>query len=146
MGRDGVVSHSVEETYAIGYALGSGLTDQAIVCFFGPLGAGKTTLIKGVVAGAAHYPPQHVNSPTFVYLNIYRGKRTVYHFDLYRLEGADDFLSKGFEEYLAADGIVCIEWPERISPLLPSECIEIHLQEKGENGREINILYPGKNG
>lgn len=133
-------SSSSEETLSIGYALGRELVVPAVVCFFGELAAGKTTFIKGLVAGAAHLDPAIVQSPTFTYLNIYEGTQTIYHFDLYRLQGADDFLNMGFDEYFEADGICCIEWSERIEPCLPPSRILVTLTHEGEDRRSITIL------
>ena len=130
---------SVEQTIKFGYDLGQQLPNGSIVCLFGDLGAGKTTFIKGLAAGAAGVDLQQVNSPTFVYLNIYNGYRTVYHFDLYRLRDADEFLSMGFDEMLFAEGVCCIEWSERIASLLPPSCIKITLQHRDEVTRTIRI-------
>lgn len=132
-------SSSADQTMDVGRDVGRQLPAGSIICMFGELGAGKTTFIKGLAAGAAGIEIQQVNSPTFVYLNIYQGSRTVYHFDLYRLRNADEFLSMGFDEMLFADGICCIEWSERISGLLPSSCMKITLQHKDENTRTIRI-------
>lgn len=113
------LSSSASETFALGRRLGEELPTPSVICLFGELGAGKTTFIKGLVQGAAQIDPSFVQSPTFTYLNIYEGKKDVYHFDLYRLRDAEDFLRMGFDEYFEADGICCIEWSERIASLLP---------------------------
>lgn len=131
--------NSADQTIQMGYDLGRQLPNGAIVCLFGELGAGKTTFIKGLAAGAAGVNPQQVNSPTFVYLNIYNGHRTVYHFDLYRLRDADEFLSMGFDEMLFTSGVACIEWSERISSLLPLSCVKITLQHVNESSRSLRI-------
>lgn len=133
-------SQSAAETSAIGYRLGQDLPPRSVVCFFGDLAAGKTTLIKGLVAGATGRDPSEVQSPTFVYLAIYEGPKPVYHFDLYRLRDADEFLGMGFDEYFDADGICCIEWSERIASCLPSNCIRITMEHAGENKRQITIV------
>lgn len=129
---------SEEETTNAGYALGKLLKGNSIVSLFGDLGAGKTAFIKGIVA-ATEGAPQEVTSPTFVYLNIYEGRPTVYHFDLYRLNSAQEFLAMGFDEFLFADGICCIEWSERIAQLLPKECIRVVIEHLEEGKREITI-------
>ncbi|KIC76356.1 ATP-binding protein [Neochlamydia sp. EPS4] len=139
MGMNLHTCHTVEQTINQGYDLGSQLPNGSIVCLFGELGAGKTTFVKGLAAGAAGITPQQVNSPTFVYLNIYKGHRTVYHFDLYRLRDADEFLSMGFEDMLFAGGICCIEWSEKIAPLLPPSCLKITLLHESESTRIIRI-------
>lgn len=132
------ISHSAEETSHIGYLIGKELTSNNVVCLFGELGAGKTTFIKGVRAAFADTNSlEQVNSPTFVYLNIYKGSKTLYHFDLYRLRDAEEFLSMGFDEYFFADGVCCIEWSERIETLLPRDSIRITLAHVGENTRVI---------
>src|SRR5262245_47888072 len=112
-------THSAHETMLLGKKLGKELPDNSIVCFFGDLGAGKTTFIKGLASGAANFSVEEITSPTFVYLNIYEGKRSVFHFDLYRLKNVHDFIGLGFDEYFQAGGICCIEWSERISACLP---------------------------
>ncbi len=131
--------YSAKQTTDIGYQLGQQLSKGSIICLFGELGAGKTTFIKGLAAGAAGIDIELINSPTYVYLNIYNGHKTIYHFDLYRLKDADEFLSMGFDEMLFADGVCCIEWSERIASLLPSTCLRIFLQHAGENKRLLRI-------
>lgn len=133
------ISHSDEETKAFGRSIGEQLDTSSVLCFFGDLGAGKTTLIKGIVAGATGISPDEVNSPTFVYLNIHKGSKTVYHFDLYRLRDADEFLSMGFDEYFFAGGICCVEWSEKIEPLLPPDCMRVVMKHAGEHTREITL-------
>jgi tRNA threonylcarbamoyladenosine biosynthesis protein TsaE len=132
------ISHSAEETKAIGRRVGQQLPVNSVVCFFGDLAAGKTTFIKGLAEGAGDFA-QTVNSPTFVYLNIYEGQKTVYHFDLYRLRDADEFLSMGFDEMFYARGICCVEWSERIPSLIPADSIHIVMAHAAENCRHITI-------
>lgn len=136
------LTRSKEETEALGFAIGKTLPPNSILCLFGDLGAGKTTFVKGVAAGLGIDPGQ-VNSPTFVILNMYKGEKTLYHFDLYRLGEPDEFLSMGFEEYLFAGGICCIEWSERIAGLIPADAIQLHFNHIGEGQREV-LLIPGK--
>lgn len=133
------LSCSSDETIAIGYKLGAGLKSGDVVCFMGELAAGKTTFIKGLVEGVAHYSPNNVNSPTFAILNVYQGQKTVYHFDLYRLGDVDEFLAMGFEEFLFTDGICCIEWAERIQDILPLHHWIVRLEHAEENKRHIVI-------
>jgi tRNA threonylcarbamoyladenosine biosynthesis protein TsaE len=134
------LSNSAEETETIGFRLGIQLPSNTVICFLGDLAAGKTTFIKGVVAGATQLNPNMVQSPTFSYLHIYEGIKTVYHFDLYRLKDVDEFLSMGFDEYFEAGGICCIEWSERIDSILPSDCLFVMLTHQAENQREIKII------
>lgn len=133
------ISNSAEETMEWGRQFGSSLEKNTVVCFFGELAAGKTTFIKGLVEGAIQIDSSLVQSPTFVYLHIYEGSKTLYHFDLYRLRDSEAFLSMGFDEYLEAEGICCIEWSERIESLLPDNFISVTLTHEGENKRKISI-------
>lgn len=135
---------SEAETIELGYRFGQSLPANSIVCFFGDLASGKTTFIKGLAAAQGEGAAVHVSSPTFVYLNIYEGQQTVYHFDLYRLKDANAFLSMGFDEMLFAGGICCIEWSERIASLLPPQCIHVQMAHVSENVRQITITVPNR--
>lgn len=136
---ENLISKSAIETFEIGLNLGRTISAPLVICFFGELAAGKTTLIKGIVAGAAQLDPSQVQSPTFSYLHLYEGEKKVYHFDLYRLRDIDEFLSMGFDEYLEKDGICCIEWSERIADYLPFNCLKITLKHISEDERLITI-------
>ena len=129
------ISNSPDETEEIGRAIAKILPKDAFVCLRGDLGAGKTTLIKGLVSELTGITPHLVNSPTFTYLNIYEGKETLYHFDCYRLKDAEDFQARGLDEYFGA--LCLIEWPERITPILPKKRFEITLKHLSETKREI---------
>lgn len=133
------LSHSAAETFDLGCKLGQKLVAPAVISFFGELAAGKTTFIKGLVCGAAQVDPSAVQSPTFTYLHIYNGQKTIYHFDLYRLRDIDEFLSMGFDEYFDAEGICCIEWSERIASYLPSNCLKILIEHVQKDQRLITI-------
>lgn len=131
-----------EETEAFGQQLGKELPLNSIVALFGDLGAGKTTLIKGLVSGAARINPREVSSPTFTYLNIYEGVKPVYHFDLYRLRSQEEFLAMGFDEYFAMNGITCLEWAERIALILPPQTLILELEHSGEMTRKVSLIKP----
>lgn len=134
------ITHSAGETFEAGMELGRDrLRPDTVVCFFGDLGAGKTTFIKGVVAGALGTSGDEVNSPTFTYLNIYKGlgNKVIYHFDLYRLRDTEEFLSMGFDEMFDAGGICCVEWSEKIVELIPEGSLCVRLKHLGGDAREI---------
>lgn len=133
------LSHSAAETFELGVKLGQELPIPTVICLFGELAAGKTTFIKGLVHGATQLDPSVVQSPTFTYLHIYEGQKTVYHFDLYRLRDIDEFLSMGFDEYFEAEGICCIEWSERIASYLPPNSLWIFLEHVQEDQRLITL-------
>jgi len=106
------ISRSAEETERIAYEFGQNARAGDIFCLCGELGAGKTVFAKGFARGAGY--GGIVTSPTFTVMNEYEGGRLpIYHFDLYRLEGAADLESIGYEEYFFGDGVSLIEWSER---------------------------------
>lgn len=104
-----------------------------IVTLEGELGAGKTTLTKGIGRGLGIQ--KVINSPTFTIVKVYHGKMTLYHFDAYRLEGQDEEL--GFEEMFEDEGVCVIEWPQFIQDILPSERLEIQLIKNEDQTRSL---------
>lgn len=134
-----VKSQSLDETKAIACDLASRLAPGDVVAFFGDLGSGKTTFIRTLASKLCQIPKEHINSPTFQYLNIYNGDKTVYHFDLYRLKDSNDFVSAGFDEMLEAGGISCIEWAERILDILPERTICVTITHVSETERVIEV-------
>lgn len=137
-------SDSAEETHQIGKALGCALPANAIVAFYGDLGAGKTTFIRGLVEGIGGIDLKSVCSPTFTFLNIYQGNKMLYHFDLYRLPRKEEFLAAGFDEYFDAGGICCVEWAEKIKGLLPQETFVVELSYLKQGSRQIEISKGAK--
>ncbi len=131
---------SAEETHQLGKAFGQSLQGGSVMAFFGDLGAGKTTFIRGLAEGTGFADLRSVCSPTFTFLNTYLGNKAIFHFDLYRLPNEKEFFEAGFDEYLTADGICCIEWAEKIAPSLPSHAYIVTLSYVGENARQIEIL------
>ncbi len=143
------ISHSAKETFDLAYDFGKQLPPNTVLCFYGELGAGKTTFIKGLTAGALGTGGDEVNSPTFNYLNIYKtpqnlvkthkGVKALYHFDLYRLTDADEFLSMGFDETFDAGGICCIEWAERLTPIEIPNAKTVAMTHLSDDSRAIEI-------
>ena len=134
------VYHATDEsgTAALGAALGELLPDGAIVALCGTLGAGKTRLVQALAAAVGVRPGQAV-SPTFVLIQEYHGRRSVYHIDAYRLRDEDEFLDLGPDEYFESAGITLIEWADRVEGALPDERIEIHLTITGKRSRRFEI-------
>jgi len=130
---------SEEETIALGARLGQEFPPRAAVLLIGNLGAGKTTLAKGIVNGAGSAEPEEVSSPTFTLIHEYGGRRKVYHVDLYRLEHAREVENLGLEELFDEDALVLIEWGERFPQLMPRERIEIRIQAGERDEREITV-------
>ena len=134
-----IKTHSSEETEAAGVNFAASLRGNETIAFFGGLGAGKTTFLKGMISALTGCSPNEITSPTFSYLHIYEGKIPVYHFDLYRPTRAEQFEGAGFHEYLQADGVCCLEWAEKIETKLPPGTIRITIEQQGQDGRLIQI-------
>ncbi len=134
MGRERVtLISSREEMIAWGKEFASSLEPNTILALSGHLGSGKTTFVQGLALGLGINEP--IQSPTFVYLNQYQGRLSLYHFDLYRMKDEADFLGLGFEECLEADGVSAIEWPERIPLLLPHWTMRLFFSHQGTQRR-----------
>lgn len=133
-------SASAEQTIECGIRIALASRPGDIICLYGPLGAGKTHLAKGI-ASYFDIPAEEVDSPTFVLLQEYHGRRTVYHFDAYRLKHPDEARGIGFEEYIYDDGISIVEWPERVAELLPDERTEVYMSQQGGQQRQIEVVY-----
>ncbi|MGD0541509.1 MAG: tRNA (adenosine(37)-N6)-threonylcarbamoyltransferase complex ATPase subunit type 1 TsaE [Tepidisphaeraceae bacterium] len=133
------LSHSALETESIAAELAKTLVAGDCIALEGPLGAGKTQFVRGL-AVAVGANPRAVSSPSFVLLNIYRGGRlTVFHLDAYRIGGADDFESIGFAELLEQQGVVVVEWADRIAKILPGRRIRVAIEVVGESDRRVTI-------
>src|SRR5580698_4731187 len=129
---------SEAETIALGERLARELPLRGVVLLIGNLGAGKTTLAKGIVDGLGAGAPEEVSSPTFTLIHEYGGGR-VYHVDLYRLDEEREVATLGLDEIFERDGLVLIEWGERFPQLLPAERTEIRIRPLGEDEREIEV-------
>ena len=129
-----------EETVALGRTLASQLRPGDVVAFYGDLGAGKTTMIKGIAAGLG--VAEVVKSPSFVIVTEYAGKLPVYHVDLYRLNENSDFESIGLDSYLEGDGVCLIEWAERAEKIVPDRAIRVRMGVESL-GRRIEIAGLG---
>jgi tRNA threonylcarbamoyladenosine biosynthesis protein TsaE len=135
------ISKSADETIAFGKKLGSNLQGGEIIGLVGPLGSGKTHLIKGIAAGAgAKQAPRNVNSPTFVIVNEYQGRFNIYHIDAYRLNSTAEFEMLGFDDYCGPGSVVLIEWADKILPALDgTNLIGVGLSHISSSERAINI-------
>lgn len=134
------VTTSAEETQEVARNIARSIDRGCIIALTGDLGAGKTTFSKGLISELCVYEPQHIQSPTFIYLNTYPSNRgLVCHFDLYRLGDACAFEDLGFCDYLDGDHICLIEWPEIIESLLPKQTIRVNLSYISESQRRIEI-------
>ena len=134
-------SRSEDQTIALGERLAAELPAKAVVLLIGNLGAGKTTLAKGIVKGLKAAHPEDVSSPTFTLIHEY--SPSVYHIDLYRLDSAAQVATLGLDEIFDRQAVVLIEWGERFPEWLPEDRIEIRLKVTGENSREVEVVGCG---
>lgn len=138
-----IETRSPLETEAWGARLGSRLRSGDLVTLSGELGGGKTCFVRGVVQGASPESAEQVASPTYALMHQYGNQPPIYHFDCYRLRGADDALEIGLADHLTADGICLVEWPERISAALPQDRLEIRFEHSDETSRQISVIPHG---
>lgn len=125
-----------QETHALALHFAKTLCVNAVVALKGDLGAGKTAWVRGMAEGLG-LDPRDVSSPTFTFLNVYPSDPILYHFDLYRLPRPEEFYRAGFDDYLTAGGICCVEWAEKID--LPPDAYQIVISYTGQNTRHIHI-------
>lgn len=136
------ITHSVAQTQQAGERLGQILRAGDVILLEGDLGAGKTTITKGIAKGLG--VEGYVNSPTFTLVNEYRnGRLWIYHLDCYRLESAAEALDFGIEEYIYGDGVTLIEWPQRIAEILPAENLRVKMTYLADNKRSIRLEPSG---
>jgi tRNA threonylcarbamoyladenosine biosynthesis protein TsaE len=131
------------DTARLGAALGKALPARTTVALVGTLGAGKTRLVQAVAA-TCEIPVGEVVSPTFTLCHEYHGRRTIYHFDAYRLRDDDEFLELGPDEYFDAPALTFVEWGDRVVDCLPRRRVEIAIEVVGETERTFRITFVGE--
>lgn len=135
-----IVTHSADETIAFGRTLVSLLTPPKLVLLRGDLGAGKTTLVKGIAAAFSAASEEDVTSPTFTLIHEYRGSEvTLYHIDLYRIDTPRELDTLALDDLRDAKNILLIEWGEKFPSLVRERDLEISLEREGESKRLIRI-------
>jgi tRNA threonylcarbamoyladenosine biosynthesis protein TsaE len=131
-------------TEAFGRRLAAVLEPGTVVALVGPLGAGKTHLVRAVAEGLGANPAA-VSSPTFVLIQEYDGRTPVYHFDAYRLPNPAAFVDLGVEEYFHGDGVCLVEWADKVTATLPADHLRIELEVVGETRRRATLTATGPN-
>ena len=135
-------TRSEEETIELGRQIARELPKRAVVLLIGNLGAGKTTLAKGILSGLGAAEPDEVTSPTFTLIHEYGceyGRGLAYHIDLYRLDTPQQVATLGLEEIFDREAVVLIEWGEKFPELFPAGRIEIQLRAVSDTIRQITI-------
>jgi tRNA threonylcarbamoyladenosine biosynthesis protein TsaE len=135
------ITHSAEETIAFGRSLAAELIPPLLILLRGDLGAGKTTLVKGIAEGFQAASADDVASPTFTLVHEYRGPRaTLYHIDLYRVDTERELETLGLDDLLGPTSILLIEWGEKFARFVRERNVEIALERTGESDRRIQVV------
>lgn len=132
-------THSSEETIALGERLAGELPARGVVLLIGNLGAGKTTLTKGIALGRGVAAPDEVSSPTFTLIHEFGEPVRLYHIDLYRIEEAAGLATLELDDLMDRDALVLIEWGERFAERMPRPRTEIRITRTGEDERTIEV-------
>ncbi|MEW5814147.1 MAG: tRNA (adenosine(37)-N6)-threonylcarbamoyltransferase complex ATPase subunit type 1 TsaE [Spirochaetota bacterium] len=130
-------THTADETIDLGINLGKKLKAGSIVALKGILGAGKTTLVKGIARGLNI--TEEITSPSFTIISEYRGSLPLYHMDLLRISGIEEFDLLGVDEMLYGSGVSVIEWSEKVEKILPPNRISVEISLQGDGSRLIGI-------
>jgi tRNA threonylcarbamoyladenosine biosynthesis protein TsaE len=138
-----VITAAPEQTWRIGEMLGRALGPGDLVCLYGDLGAGKTNFSYGIALGL-EVDARYITSPTFSFVNEYKGRVPFYHIDLYRIKGPDELENIGFEHYIGGDGVAVVEWADRAEEALPVERLSVYLTHVDDKSREIGFLAEGE--
>ncbi len=136
-----VTSHSANETKTLGEQMGQSLRAGDIVCLYGELGSGKTVFTKGLATGLGVGSGEMVRSPSFVLIHRYEGHVPVYHVDLFRLDAPTDLEDVGLRDLLDGEGVVIIEWADKLDALLPEQRLDVTL-EHGEGDTRLISVRP----
>ena len=134
-------THSAEETIVLGRSLAADLSPPRLIVLRGELGAGKTTLVKGIAEGFQAASADHVTSPTFTLVHEYRGPDvSVYHIDLYRVDTQRELETLGLDDLRDEKSVLLIEWGEKFPRILQERDVEIALERLSENERQIRVI------
>lgn len=134
---------SPADTEDLGRKLGERLFPGAVLALVGPLGAGKTQLVRAIALGLGLENPGQVSSPTFVLIQEYEARLAIYHFDAYRLKNEADFADLGVHEYFAGKGVCLVEWADKVPGCLPEDRLAIRIVPTGAESRRFELKAHG---
>lgn len=137
-----ITTYNLEETLWWAKIIGSKLKKGDVIGLIGALGSGKTCFVKGLAEGLGIPKEEYVTSPTFTIINEYKGIISLYHFDLYRIDTIKDLLDIGYNEYFSGEGVIVIEWAEKILKWLPKELLIVKI--KCTNDKERTFIFTGQ--
>ena len=136
------ISRSEAETERIGEQFAKDLPDGTVIAMYGDLGAGKTAFVRGMAKGMGL--TCRVSSPTFTIVNEYIGERELIHFDMYRLESADELFDIGWEDYLTRGGVCAVEWSERVDDAMPADTLWVDIARGTDESDRIITISGGE--
>ena len=136
------LSHSTQETEAIGEELAQKLRGGDVLAFTGSLGMGKTAFTRGLARGLGCRG--RVTSPTFTIVNEYEGRTPLFHFDMYRLSSADELFDIGWEDYLTRGGVCAVEWSERVDDAMPADTLWVDIARGTDESDRIITITGGE--
>ncbi|HEV3204755.1 MAG TPA: tRNA (adenosine(37)-N6)-threonylcarbamoyltransferase complex ATPase subunit type 1 TsaE [Gemmataceae bacterium] len=139
MTNDSIDIPDLAATNAFGHCLAGLLFPGSVIALVGPLGAGKTHLVRAIAEGLGIADSRGVNSPTFVLIQEYQARMPIFHFDAYRLRNSAEFIDLGPHEYFEADGVCLIEWADKVEACLPKDYLKITIEITGENSRRFLV-------
>jgi len=139
VGKRELVTHSTEETIERGREIGASVKPRTLILLEGELGAGKTTLTKGIVSGLGAAREEEVTSPTFTLVHRYEGRTRVYHVDLYRVGDFHDLETLGLEDVFSEDAVIIVEWSDRLTLRTDWPILRIGLEHVAEDMRRIRL-------
>jgi tRNA threonylcarbamoyladenosine biosynthesis protein TsaE len=139
-----IITHSADETHAVGKTVGEWIEEKTVIALTGDLGAGKTVWVQGLARGLGVPEDDYVTSPTYTLINEYPGRIPLFHIDLYRLDDTVDIEEIGLMDILHGDGIVAIEWADRLRPYLPPERLDVRLTIEDDSVRKIGLSAYGQ--
>ncbi len=137
MSTETFITNNEQETEALGERFAAKLPDGTVVAMYGDLGAGKTAFVRGMARGMGL--SCRVSSPTFTIVNEYLGDRELIHFDMYRIEGADELFEIGWEDYLNRGAVCAVEWSEKVEDAFFGDEIRVTIEKLGDTKRKITI-------
>ena len=141
-----IITNSLDETRALGEKIGKHLEPGTVLALTGDLGSGKTIFVQGLAKGLDVPDNYYITSPTYTLINEYPGRYYLFHVDLYRIENYADFDDIGLYEILRSDGVVAIEWADKLPKNLLTEYLAVHIDILNDKSRKISITAYGLRG
>ena len=134
-----ITTHTSDETHKLGKTIGQWIDHPLVIGLSGDLGSGKTAFVQGLAEGLEVPGHYYITSPTFTLVNEYPGRFSLFHIDLYRLDGKNDLEDIGLDELLCDQAVIAIEWADKMSDDLPAEHLDMSFEIAGDDYRKISL-------